>query len=573
MNNLVKELLRVPGPDDTGTEHSFVNPRQGWIYIANQASNAVSISGSGRSRVVSVPLVEHHGGAHEAMRLLPAGRYAIKAASLKELVVRAIPELIFAHYGSSDGGDAGRASQEWGPYGNDFMKRFVNRHVNTYVGRPDDPFRKEWKKRGGRWLIECGVPQGTEKEPLTAEDAYQYLTSHAGLRDPWVDGLIADEFGNSRPYCAAYAEALDRIFSDPTYATKAFYPYANDLWDGPEGRDLVASIVRNGCTIAWKRYLREQRSAEDAMRFLTEEHEVPGYDLTYRLLPSGRKYREVCPGSIPHLVVCFGYFSALTEQLDSFPHVDYKTWLEMQFNLVANDPTFDGVGGMMTYLSSYVDEEVIRWGAMLFRHYGIEGRTETLGKDPYILTHLVNPDFEEQGKGWDLSPAEQGGIRFADYPGFGWLQGRYPKAKEGDTVIVSRRSADGPNVLSQEIRDLEPGRLYSFRMFAGDFQDLSKPQRYAVTLKIDNVDTDFHHAPARSFTTVTPNCYSHTFGPYKDSEHKAWMNYYYRVFRAKGTTARLTITDWASDDEHGGPIGQELAFNFLQLQPYLPPAE
>ena len=78
--------------------------------------------------------------------------------------------------------------------------------------------------------------------------------------------------------------------------------------------------------------------------------------------------------------------------------------------------------------------------------------------------------------------------------------------------------------------------------------------------------------PTRSFTAVVPNCYSHRHGPY-DRENKAWMNYYFRVFRARGKTANLTITDWASGREPGGPIGQELAFNFIQVQPYVAPAE
>ena len=51
-------------------------------------------------------------------------------------------------------------------------------------------------------------------------------------------------------------------------------------------------------------------------------------------------------------------------------------------------------------------------------------------------------------------------------------------------------------------------------------------------------------------------------------DHRFWMNYHWRVFRAKGTTAKLTLTDWQSDTEPGGPAGQELMFNFIEIQPY-----
>ena len=48
-----------------------------------------------------------------------------------------------------------------------------------------------------------------------------------------------------------------------------------------------------------------------------------------------------------------------------------------------------------------------------------------------------------------------------------------------------------------------------------------------------------------------------------------YMNYHWRVFRAKGTTARLAVSDWKSEHEPGGPVGQELMFNFVEVQPYL----
>ncbi len=46
------------------------------------------------------------------------------------------------------------------------------------------------------------------------------------------------------------------------------------------------------------------------------------------------------------------------------------------------------------------------------------------------------------------------------------------------------------------------------------------------------------------------------------------MNYHWRVFRAKSPTARLTVSDWQSEEEPGGPIGQKLMCNFLQVHPY-----
>ena len=39
------------------------------------------------------------------------------------------------------------------------------------------------------------------------------------------------------------------------------------------------------------------------------------------------------------------------------------------------------------------------------------------------------------------------------------------------------------------------------------------------------------------------------------------------MFRATGPSAQLTLSDWASPADAGGPAGQELMFNYLQVQP------
>jgi len=125
------------------------------------------------------------------------------------------------------------------------------------------------------------------------------------------------------------------------------------------------------------------------------------------------------------------------------------------------------------------------------------------------------------------------------------------------------RSAKKPNIVSQDIRNLKPGRWYSFRMYTGDYKDMSEKQKHAVTIKLDNVEL----IRDRCFTHVFLNYPGHSIpGPVRPQ--KNWMNYHWRLLRAKGTTARLSISDWASEKGPGGPIGQELMCNFIQVQPY-----
>ncbi len=54
--------------------------------------------------------------------------------------------------------------------------------------------------------------------------------------------------------------------------------------------------------------------------------------------------------------------------------------------------------------------------------------------------------------------------------------------------------------------------------------------------------------------------------PFKDGPPQ--FNHHRVMFRATGKTATLNISDWLSDQEAEGPVGQELMLNYVQVQPY-----
>jgi len=66
---------------------------------------------------------------------------------------------------------------------------------------------------------------------------------------------------------------------------------------------------------------------------------------------------------------------------------------------------------------------------------------------------------------------------------------------------------------------------------------------------------------------VIANNYAHGLGAF-NAQNPAWLNYHFRVFRAIGSTAKLVISDWVGPPAAGGPIGQELMFNFIEVKPY-----
>jgi len=547
LNNLVTELLNVPGPEATETEHSFSHSRTGWIFISNAGSDTAMLLPEGAGAPQRITLRDKHGDAHEAMRYLPQGQYKLRTPRAENLIVRAVPHLVFDSFHSVP------RVREFGPYLGAFQQKHVFPHINTFVGsrRAREPNLRMWKDYGKNWLIHCNVLQDKGDKLVTADDAYQYLASRKSANSPYVDGLIADEYGDSRRYCEPWAEAADRFFSEPKYQDKIYVPFAGALWNGEPGRKLAHAVFKHDGLIALKTYLKEQRTEAAAWRYVEQT-----------LVKNVRGYRDHLPGSVPHVLICFGWhLCAPNESLDTFPHVNFKTYIESQLNLVASHPVFESIGGIMTYTAGYSDEETVRWSMRLFRHYAIEGNTRMLSDDPYLLVHVEDPDFEMHGKGWVLRPAAEGSIRFDTHAGFAHLAQRFPRSSEGTNVLVTVRSAARPNVFSTEIQNLKPGRLYNLRTFSGDFMDLSAKAKHAVSVTIDSATL----IPDRCFDAVVPNC--HRFGPYQ-KRGSAWVNYHWRVFRAKAETARLTFSDWANEKQPGGPIGQELMHNFVQVQPY-----
>jgi hypothetical protein len=77
LNNLVTELLCIPGPDNSGAARTFVNPRAGFIYISNLGSKAVKIKADAEGQVFDLALSRDYGEASETMCYLPEGSYTI----------------------------------------------------------------------------------------------------------------------------------------------------------------------------------------------------------------------------------------------------------------------------------------------------------------------------------------------------------------------------------------------------------------------------------------------------------------------------------------------------------------
>jgi len=568
LNNLVSELLNqknltVPVSLD------FINPRDGWVFFSRTP-------GINLTEQTPVELTLKHGDSaefllmhkadgtrvSEAMRWLRAGTHTLRVmgaegARVKQLIVRSIPELVYCKFPSNPQ-VTGHGRFDW-----EFLQEHLLSSVNCIVGtgRAEDRLCVErWKKEGKKWIVECPLP-GLTKDSVTADEAYKAWATNPGYADPSLDGVIVDEFtgGDIHKY-TAWTEALRRLITSDKFSGKSFYPYCGNLYGAEAGRDFVETVMEAGGRFVWEQYLTEQPTEQAAKA-----------SLETGIKQGMLGWRGAIPDAPGHAIVCFGYFCAPPESVNTHADVDYKVWMDMQYNLLANDPAFKGLYGVMEYTSSYADEEAVRWQGRLYRHYCIEGEKTMLSEElgfRYELRHIQNPDFDNGTTEWTLTPAQEGGLRVDHMDGVGWLEGRYPRTSEGDNFLVMKRSLIHPNVISQEVSNLQPGKSYSVKMFTADYRDLldgkSIRQQHAVNVVIENAET----IPDNSFQEVILSCYAHSLGTF-NAQHRAWLNYHWLVFRAKGDWAKLVISDWAAADDPRGPIGQELLLNFVEIQPYL----
>ena len=104
-------------------------------------------------------------------------------------------------------------------------------------------------------------------------------------------------------------------------------------------------------------------------------------------------------------------------------------------------------------------------------------------------------------RGWQIAPAAEDSIRTGSQEGLGFLQTRYGRKSGGDTGLVMVRSANRPNAITREIKDLQPGKLYTFRMMTSDFKDMSNKENHAASVRLDNVTL----MPERTITQLFPN--------------------------------------------------------------------
>jgi hypothetical protein len=579
-NNLVSELLEVTPASNSTEPFTFTRPREGWIVLAftGKGNGPVRIFLDGETDAV---IVHVRAGRLEAMRYVTGGEHTIRVrvegrGGLETLVVKAIPELIHCGLGFNP------EIKSYGLYDLEFLKADILPNVTTLIvpgGIQLPPsLIDDWHRQGKRFVAEAGI----DSRGTTADDHVKYWTGYYD-RAPFLDGIIVNEFIVNRPVVEwaeltperrarmdrerqqyeTYGEAIKKMRADDRYRDRTLYAYVGGsgkkLNQEIIGTNFIRTIRDCGYRVVLERYLHEMSSEQGSK------------DALQTFVDGIADWETKEPGVKQRMIIAFGLFSMPPGGINKQPNVDYHVWMDQQMNLVANHPRLSGIAGLEWWTSTLADEETVRFVGKLYRHYALEGNTGMLTRDPLFLTHVQNADFEKGLEGWILHPAEEGTIAARSFPRYGRIEGRFmglgrPADPEhiGDTFLWMKRSSKGPNTFSQAVKDLEPGRLYSMKMFTCDYRDLVNPTAkkreeaspFIGSVALEGVDVDLK----RSFSEI--------YASNPEPKIPVWITYHWKVFRAKGGTAKLTVSDWPGEKEPGDRFGQEQTFNFLEIQPY-----
>ncbi len=543
LNNLVAEVLNEP-VGNTPQTLSFVNPRDGWIFIAlSSATPAPELSIKLDDRDVVITATTDR---LEAFRAVSMGehRLTITGNTAARLLVRSIPE-IFDYPPCADS-----AVKENGRYDWNFMKRYILPAVTTLNGGtlPGEALT-EAKARGLKWLANFNVEPVDDPANVQAR-----MEKHAGLTAPQYDGFTSDELFFGRATIDNYTKALWRV-SNP--GNRLIYSWI-------VGKPGIAALHTDFMSAALNASHGRGRLLFEAYCHPQPDEKAAAAYLDDMLGETMRRFNATFPGAAAGTGIIFGNFNQIPIiSLEFNPAADFKYFLDMQVNMIANSPDFANLATTGYWGTHYGDEELARWSFLLMRHYAVEGRKDMLSTRygfTYNPGHLENPDFAEGLAGWTLAPATADAIRADTIAGYGKnSQGRWGGGNAGDSVCVMKRQAGKPNRISQTARGLTIGKTYCLQFVTADRKDVVgkkyNPRRYGITAELEGAEI----IPEKSFIHVDKRDGKHE----KKNDNVGKINLHRMIFRAKAPTLGLTFSDAAASP------GDELLLNFVQLKPYL----
>ncbi len=324
----------------------------------------------------------------EAFRELAAGEHRITVSGNHadaRLIVRSIPEIF--DYPPC----ANSHVPENGSYGWDFMKKHILYAVTTLNGGtlPGDAL-PEAKARGLKWLANFGVD--APGDPAELRDR---MEKTAGMTQPQYDGFTSDELFFGRATIGNYTQAL-KLLRNPqnrlVYTWIVGKPSIHSLHT--DFMSACLNVSRGRGRLLFEAYCHPQDNEQAAAAYLDD-----------MIGETMRRFNAFFPNAAAGTGIIFGNFNQIPIiSLEHNPAVDFKYFLDMQVNLIANSPDFKDLATTGYWGTYYGDEELVRWSFKLMRHYAVEGHKEMLSARygfKYNPGFLANGDFADGLNGLD----------------------------------------------------------------------------------------------------------------------------------------------------------------------------
>jgi hypothetical protein len=537
LNNLVVELVAEDVPSDDAS-FEFTLADESWVFVALQkAGSAVEIDGE--------EIIGSHSPGGETFRRVAEGRHVLRARGGKDgrILVRKIAEIF--NYTSF----VNSFVAENGPYGWPFCEKYVFPATTTQNGgeiKADEA--SVYRRRGGKWFASIGVSSAT-----SAADVLNRLRGSSILRSEQFDGLTCDEEFFDKPSKLADFTAGLKAFNAAYQGDKIVYTWATAKPSSPGVDQAFLSACANASRgrgrILCETYCMTRATEAEAKAYFADH-----------IAGTMRKVAALYPDAFKSTgLILANYTQIPIISVWHHPEVDYKYFLDLQFNLIANDPIFRDMPITGVWGSYYADREIHRWTMAILRHYCVEGRTDMLSEKfgfRYLPGHVANNDFVDGLAGWtatgEVRTDKAGDLA---YP----VEGRRSHAVgQGDTYAYLVKKPGETASVAQTVKGLVPGRQYCLRICLFDAKDLrarrAAPRRIELDVALG--------ASARIDTDLS---WRHVAKPRKRSPRAgAFVNYEQIVFRATAPEVELRVSNDAAPD------GSELGVNYVSLCPFFP---
>jgi len=544
---------------------SFETRREGWVFISLSVTGPeVRICLDSEDPAAAVLVADRAAGVpFETMRFVPKGRHEISVFKSEgkgsgRLIVRTVPAMMlfpvsFAAWEKETGGHNYADRKDW-----EFFKKFMLQDCNIvvfYNAEDFQPYIEECRRAGKKSLVKRNVPYFGS----TPDQIFEVWGGPL-IKFPNVDGITIDEFGPGKEYQRLYSTwigVFDRIARDPRCRGKKIYSYWGSSAPREEMRALVEATRRHNFRWLHEGYYMLRKSEGDEAG-----------QLRYITAWGGSKFEQfqkMFPGLVENnLFYIFG-ISNYHWSFDLSPELDFKVFLDLQFHHVVNHPGFKDMYGVGLYTLNHSTEEICRYASALVRHYCIEGSRTRFNRDLLELRHIKNPGFEEGTKNWEIQPAAPNSVEALEVGRLPYKNTVTDRAiPEGRTVLCTTRHAGAPNVISQKIAHVTPGRFYSVRVMVSDLTDPATTKLVPISIRIPGARELEGRRMDRPWTTK----FTRNNG---EGKVTACWNFRFRVFCAEGREATLILSDWPAERAPGGDVGHRVIWDFIEVQPYYLP--